>query len=76
MGHMDESLFTRFMHFVEYSPWHGALTQLYAGNGPVNDINGKYYSPFAREGSVSKQAQNKQTRKAVIDYLEEAIRNF
>lgn len=76
IGHMDASLLTRILHWVEYSPYHGALTLLYAGNGPIDDINGKYFIPFAREGSVSKQARNEQTRKAVVDFLEAAVKSF
>jgi hypothetical protein len=76
ISHMSDSLLTRVLHSLEYSPYHGALTLLYAGNGPVDDVNGKYFIPFAREGSVSKQAQRTETRQAVVDFLEAAIAGF
>lgn len=65
------------MNTVLYSPAYGAYTTLFAATVvPANDINGKFFQPWARFGRADPRASNVEVQDQLKQWLEEQITEF
>ncbi|KAK4052515.1 hypothetical protein OIO90_004282 [Microbotryomycetes sp. JL221] len=76
MSHGPKTTVAKVFEWLSFGPEYGALPLLYPGLVKSLDMNRKYYIPWAREGAVSKQAKDKNTQRAVIEWIENFVKDY